>query len=147
MENWKKQMLDELKAVQEELEKWKHEADDAYAKGDEKRFKMAEARVQYFKRQSYQLHCHLIEVGKKISISPYTDWQSYTIIRRTKDALYARADRQLHFIKDWMDGYRACEEDPNGEVIRLTWGKVSKMWCYKDYKVCVGERNYEDPSF
>ena len=106
-----------------------------------------EAKLEYAHKKAEQAKRHMVKVGEKISISPYSDWHSYTIISRTKDTLTARADRQLAFKDCWQDGEMHCEEDPNGQIIRLTWSKVSNRWCYGIYKTMVGEYNYRDPSF
>ena len=105
------------------------------------------SRKREIESEIISLKAMMVDVGDKISISPYTDWQSYTVIKRTKFTLTCQADRQTHFKTSWQDGERHCERDVNGKTIVLHWSKKYKWWSYNIYKVALGERNYEDPSF
>lgn len=142
--DWQKELQDELdaqkKAVMEAKALHDRETDEL------KRYTL-EARLRRETVKMNQIRNHMIKVGQKVSISPYSDWHSYTIISRTKDTLTAREDRQTTFKTCWQDGERNCEQDPKGAIIKLTWSKIGKRWCYGIYKVMVGEYNYEDPSF
>lgn len=142
--DWQKELQDEFdaqqKAVMEAKALHDKEADEL------KRYNL-EAKLRRETAKLSRIRNHMVPVGAKVSISPYTDWHSYTIVSRTKDTLTARADRQTAFKTSWQDGERNCEPNPNGEIIRLTWSKVSNCWCYNIYKVMIGEYNYEDPSF
>jgi hypothetical protein len=142
--DWQKELQGELEAQQAEVSRiealYKSEQDK------EKKYNLS-CRLEREQAKLGRIERHMIKVGEKISISPYSDWRSYTIISRTKDTLTARQDRQTHFKDCWQDGELECEPNPNGQVIRFTWSKVSNHWCYGNYKVMVGEYNYEDPSF
>ena len=106
------------------------------------------ARLKALMEREYEVaKAHNVAIGDKVSECIYTDWHSYTICSRTRDVLYARADRQLAFKKSFEDGERFCEEDPNAKPVRFTWSKLLQRWVRKGYTVIVGEYNYEDPSF
>lgn len=104
-------------------------------------------KIEALKSEALSLKALTIDVGKKISISPYTDWQSYTIVKRTKQTLTCQEDRQTHFKDCWQDGELECERDEKGSLITLRWSKKHGWWSYGIYRVSLGERNYRDPSF
>lgn len=88
-----------------------------------------------------------LKVGDRVSISPWSDWYSYTVVSRTKCTLTCKADRQTHFKESWQDGEMECEQDPNGALITMHWSRKHGWWSYPPYKVALGVRNYQDPSF
>lgn len=143
--NYMKELEDELKMRQAECDEAERKLQSLI--GDEDAYYAQSRRLEVLQAKVERVQRHMIPVGAKVSISPYTDWHSYTIIKRTKDTLTARADRQTNFKVGYADGERNCEPDPNGEVITLRWSQVSNRWCYGIYRVMMGEYNYEDPSF
>jgi len=88
-----------------------------------------------------------LQAGDRISLSPYSDWQSYTVVSRTHYTLTCVEDRQTKFKDSWQDGELECEQDPNGPRITLHWSKKHGMWSYGCYRVALGVRNYRDPCF
>lgn len=140
---WEEELKEELRLAEEELAK----AKKAYDEADEGHKVALLCKMEAVQANVMRAKNHLIPVGAKVSISPYTDWHSYTIVRRTKDTLTAREDRQTTFKHCWQDGQLNCEPDESGSLIRLTWSKARRKWCYGIYKVMLGEYNYEDPSF
>jgi len=93
------------------------------------------------------IKAYCLQPGDHVSLCPYSDWHSYTIVSRTKFMLTARADRQTKFKVDAQDGELLSEPDPNGKTITLTWSKKKGWWCHGIYLVCLGKRNYKDPAF
>lgn len=88
-----------------------------------------------------------VKVGDYISISPYSDWYSYKVIRRTPKTLICQENGDRKFIESWEDGRMSSEDDPHGDVITLRWSHKRNRWVYNTYRVAMGKYDYEDPSF
>lgn len=96
-----------------------------------------------------------VDVGDGISLSPYSDWDAYTVIARRDTpkgfVLTIQEDKAIRTdnrgMSDSQD-YR-FEPDPNGIVREVRWSSKAN-WFSKPmgvYKVALGRHAYYDYSF
>lgn len=93
------------------------------------------------------LKAKYIEVGDYVSLCSWTDWHSYKVIARTAKTLTIQENKQTHFKESWQDGELESEDDPNGATTKLCWSEKHHWWHKKSYRVALGKRDYEDPTF
>lgn len=94
-----------------------------------------------------------INVGDGISLSPYTDWEAFTVIER-KDTpkgfkLVIQKDEAIRTDKNGMSDSQTYrfERDPEGRTKEVRWNPRGQWFSADGYKVALGRHEYFDYSF
>lgn len=123
------------------------------AAADGRRVDIAEVRPLFCEAEKLRFEALTVKAiairpGDTVSISPYTDWESYDVVDRTAKTLTCRRRRQGAFKAGWTNGEMSSESDPDGSIIKLHWSEKRGWWSYGKYhRVALGTRDYRDPSF
>ena len=156
--------IEELKQENERLEKLEHET-------------VKQAKEQYGRDfNDWYLHCREIlhdideqrrenetmmtiikatniNVGDGISLSPYTDWDAYTVIERRDTpkgfVLIIQEDKAIRTDNNGMSDTQSYrfERDENGRTATVKWNAKKQWFTCDGYKVALGRHAYYDYSF
>lgn len=94
-----------------------------------------------------------IQVGDGISLSPYTDWNAFTVIERRETpkgfVLTIQEDEAIRTDHNGMSDSQSYEfrRDPNGRIWTVKWNSRSRWFSADGYKVALGRHCYYDYSF
>ena len=147
----------ELKALELEDERICKEAVEKYGENwFEKvysQIKEIDKKVEELKHERIIVKATNIEVGDGISMSPYTDWDAYTVIERKETpkgfVLTVQEDKAIRTDHNGMSesqDYR-FERDTNGIIRTIKWNP-RKQWFTGDYsRISLGRKAYYDYSF
>lgn len=109
-----------------------------------------------FKELTKEAHRQLhqgLELGDGVTISLWTDSHACTVVRRTKNTLWAQRDKA---IRTDNNGVSDCQEyiyepDPNGTVYVCHWSEKHAGFFYggtqQGRMISVGRHEYYDYSF
>lgn len=151
--------IKELEAENEELEKKIH--DHYRAKGAiestlewyRTNIKPLDERIEQNKKEMIIIKATNISVGDGISLSPYSDWDAYTVIeRRETPKGFVLTVQEDEAIRTDKNGASDCqtykfERNENGRICTIKWN-AKKQWFTADgYTVALGRHSYYDYSF
>lgn len=94
-----------------------------------------------------------IEVGDGISLSPYSDWDAYTVIERRETpkgfVLTIQEDEAIRTDSNGMSDCQTYEfkRNTNGITRTVKWNAKKNWFTADGYKVALGRHSYYDYSF
>lgn len=154
-------LLDTLNAEKEQLEK---ELDEIYGanrdvefnefyKANREQLRKLHDRIDEIKTEMIIVKATNIQVGDGISLSPYTDWDAFTVIERRETpkgfVLTIQEDEAIRTDGRGPSDSQTYEfrRDPNGRTKTVKWNPRSRWFSAGGYKVALGRHCYYDYSF